>query len=103
MLKRYQVLLPDWLENYIVQIAELYDLSFSEIIRSEICFSILSSTKLLFPEYKMEITPKEVLELSIGQNKVGEEEKHRLLSKIYFETRKALEYMFPKVKNLKRK
>jgi len=51
----------------------------------------------------MEITPKEVLELSIGQNKVGEEEKHRLLSKIYFETRKALEYMFPKVKNLKRK
>lgn len=103
MLKRYQVLLPDWLENYIKQIAELYDLSFSEIIRSEICFSILSSTRLLFPEYKMEITPKEVLELSIGQKEVGEEEKHRLLSKIYFETRKALEYMFPKVKKTKKK
>jgi len=51
----------------------------------------------------MEITPKEVLELSIGQKEVGEEEKHRLLSKIYFETRKALEYMFPKVKKTKKK
>jgi len=98
VLKRYQVLLPDWLESYIIQIAELYDLSFSEIIRSEICFSILSSIKLLFPEYKMEITPKEVLELSTGQKEVETEEKHRLLSKIYFETRKALEYMSPKIK-----
>ena len=62
MLKRYQVLLPDWLESYITQIAELFDLSFSEVIRLEICFSILSSTKFLYPKHKMEITPKEILE-----------------------------------------
>ena len=103
MLKRYQVLLPDWLEDYIKQIAELYDLSFSEILRAEICFSILSSAKLLYPKYKMEITPTEILELSLGQKEVEEEEKHRLLSRIYFETRKAVEYMLPKLKKQKKK
>ena len=45
MLKRYQVLLPDWLEDNIKEIAEIFDLSFSEIIRLELCFAILSSTK----------------------------------------------------------
>ena len=103
MLKRYQVLLPDWLENYIVQIAELFDLSFSEIIRLELCFSILSSTKSFYPKYKMGITPKEILESAHGQKEVKEEEKHQFMSKIYFETRKAVEYRLPILKKQKGK
>jgi hypothetical protein len=97
MLKRYQVLLPDWLENYLTQIAELFDLSLSEIIRLEICFSILSSTKSLYPKYKMGITPKEILESAQDRKEREEEEKHRIFSKIYFETRKAAEYRLPKL------
>ena len=104
MLKRYQVLLPDWLENYIIQIAELFDLSFSEIIRLELCFSILSSTKSFYPKYKMGITPKEILESAHGQKEAKEEEeKHRFMSKIYFETRKAVEYRLPILKKQKKK
>jgi hypothetical protein len=103
MLKRYQVLLPDWLENYIIQIAESFDLSFSEIIRLELCFSILSSTKSFYPKYKMGITPKEILESAHGQKEGKEEEKHRFMSKIYFETRKAVEYRLPLLKKQKRK
>jgi len=102
MLKRYQVLLPDWLENYIIQIAELFDLSFSEIIRTEICFSILASTKSLYPKYKMEITPKEILEIAQNQQVAEEEDKHRFLSKLYFETRKAAEYRLPKLMKQKK-
>jgi hypothetical protein len=105
MLKRYQVLLPDWLESYIIQIAELFDLSFSEIIRLELCFSILSSTKWFYPQYKMGITPKEILESALGQKEVREEEekKHRFMSKIYFETRRAVEYRLPILKKQKKK
>ena len=103
MLKRYQVLLPDWLENYIIQIAELFDLSFSEIIRLELCFSILSSTKSFHPKYKMGITPIEILESAHSQKEVREEEKHRFMSKIYFETRKAVEYRLPILKKQKKK
>ena len=103
MLKRYQVLLPDWLEDYIIQIAELFDLSFSEIIRLELCFSILSSTKSFYPKYKMGITPKEILESAHGQKEAEEEEKHRYMSKIYFETRKAVEHRLPILKKQKKK
>jgi hypothetical protein len=102
MLKRYQVLLPDWLENYITQIAELFDLSFSEMIRLEICFSILSSTKFLYPKYKMEITPKEILESAQNKKEMTVEERHRLFSKMYFETRKAAEYRLPKLMKQKK-
>ncbi len=42
MLKRYQVLLPDWLEDYVKLLADKYDLSFSEIIRTIICNWILA-------------------------------------------------------------
>jgi hypothetical protein len=103
MLKRYQVLLPDWLEDYITKIAESFDLSFSEIIRLELCFSILSSTKEFYPKYKMGITPKVILESAHGQKEVKEEEKHRFMSKIYFETRKAVEYRLPLIKKQKKK
>ena len=103
MLKRYQVLLPDWLEDYIIQIAKLFDLSFSEIIRLEICFSILSSTKSFYPKFKMGITPKEILESAHSHKGAEEEEKHRYMSKIYFETRKAVEHRLPILKKQKKK
>ena len=103
MLKRFQVLLPDWLEDYITEIARLFDLSFSEIIRLELCFSILSSTQAFYPKYKMGITPKEILDSLIGQEEVKEEEKHRYMSKLYFEARKAVEYRLPILKKQKKK
>lgn len=61
MLKRYQVLLPDWLEEHVKFLADKYDLSFSEIIRGEICFSTLSAVMHLFPEYKPGMTPEIIL------------------------------------------
>ena len=63
MLKRYQVLLQGCLEDYIKQLVKKYDLSFSEIIRVELCFSILSSVTKLYPEFKPGIIPREILEM----------------------------------------
>lgn len=56
MLKRYQVLLPDWMEDYIKFLVERHDVSFSEIIRAELCFSFLNTIIKLCPEYKSGIT-----------------------------------------------
>jgi hypothetical protein len=105
MLKRYQVLLPDWLEEHIEYLADRYDLSISEVIRGEISFSILSAVMHLFPEYKPDISTKEILNQLIEQDKdnLEREQLHRVLSKIYFETRKAIEYWQSKDKNLKKK
>lgn len=105
MLKRYQVLLPDWLGDYIKILVDKYDLSFSEIIRTQICMAVLNSVPNLFPEYKSDITTKEIYNLQKNNAHKGmeREEMHRIMSKIYFETRKAIEYRLANEKKLNRK
>lgn len=105
MLKRYQVLIPGWLEEYIENLVQTYDLSFSEIIRLQICFSILYLIPTLYPEYKPGLSVQEIFKQrkEFGQNKLPEDEMHRTISKIYFEARKAIEYRLSKEKKLKKK
>ena len=105
MLKRYQVLLPDWMEDYIKYLVDKYDLSFSEVIRSEICIAILSAVSKLYPELKLDITAEDVFKMVEKDIQEGleREEEYRMLSKIYHETRKAVEYRLKKEKQKKRK
>ncbi len=94
MLKKYQVLIPEWLEEYIIFLAEKYDLSFSEIIRSEVCFSILCTVTHFFPDFKSSLKPQELLEMMKEKfaDDVEREEIYRFLSRMYFEARKAVEH-----------
>lgn len=96
MLKKYQVLIPDWLEDYIKYLADSYDLSFSEIIRAEVCYAILCHVTKLFPDFRPGINPDEILDLMIPKEGkgLGKEELQRVMSKITFETRKAIEHRF---------
>lgn len=105
MLKRYQVLLPDWLEDYIKHLADKYDLSFSEVIRAELCIAIISTISKLHPDYKFGITHEEILDMikEDVQENMERDEEHRILSKIYFETRKAIEHRFSQEKKQKKK
>jgi len=105
MLKRYQVLLPDWLEDYIKFLVDKYDLSFSEVIRIELCIAILNMVPRLFPDLKTEIRGEDIAKL-VKNNlelEMEREEPHRLMSKIYFEARKAVEYRFAQEKKQKKK
>ena len=95
MLKRYQVLLPDWLENYFRIGVDAYGYSFSEIIRLQICFAVLAQIPAIHPEYKPNINLQDIL-IAINQATKENADKKtydRLVSKIYFETRKAIEHM----------
>lgn len=105
MLKRYQVLLPDWLEDNIKLFADRYDLSFSEVIRAKICVAILAAMPKVYPEYEPGLTLEEIMNMFIGTNavKMEREEVHRMLSKIYFEARKAVEYRMAKETGQKKK
>jgi ABC-type polysaccharide transport system permease subunit len=104
VLKRYQVLLPDWLEDYIKFLVEKYGLSFSEVIRVKICLSVLSAVANLYPEIKLGITLNEITEMEKNnvQDTIKKDEMHRLLSKIYFETRKAAEHRLAKERKQKK-
>jgi len=94
MLKRYQVLLPEWLEEYITYGVEKYDLNFSELIRLELCLSILALIPEIHPEYKPQTTLKDAAAFlaRFEKGKLDREEMLRGISKIYFEARKALDH-----------
>jgi len=94
MLKRYQVLLPDWLEDYIKIGVSRYGISFSEIIRLQMCFSILAFIEESNPKYEPKIKAIDILHIDPkeAQNKKKEEELKKFISQVYYETRKAIEY-----------
>ncbi len=100
MLKRYQVLLPDWLEEYVIHIAERFDLSFSEIIRAQICLSVLLGMQYYHPEYKPAINLEQIFTSEFAQapEDVDRAEAHRRISQLYHETRKAVEYRLSREK-----
>jgi len=98
--KRYQVLIPEWLEDYIKFGVEKYGLSFSELLRLEICLSVISTMDALYPEYKTAFSAKEVFQAiqRYAKGKVDKREVDKIISKIYFEARKAIEFRFSKEK-----
>lgn len=100
MQKRYQVLIPDWLEEYIKWGVKKYGLSFSELIRLEICQAILSYICARYPEYKSGYEIKDLLTgiSSFEKGKMNPELLDKTISTIYFETRKAIEFRFSQEK-----
>lgn len=100
MLKRYQVLLPDWLEDYLKWGVKQTGLSFSEIIRLEICVAVMAMITELHPEYKPSLAVREIYSIakSFQKKKLGKEDLNKFASQIYFETRKAIEYRASKAR-----
>lgn len=100
MQKRYQVLIPDWLEEYILWGVKKYRLSFSELIRLEICQAVIQYISERYPEYKSRYEMKDFLTdiRSFEKKEMKPEELEKIISKIYFEARKAIEYRFSKEK-----
>ncbi len=94
MLKRYQVLLDDWLADFIKERAEKHDASFSEVIRIALCVYYGGITSEFYPEYEYEFTLKKMASClkKFAALDMSEDVIHKMISDIYFETRKALEY-----------
>lgn len=94
MLKRYQVLLDDWLADFIKERAEKHDASFSEVIRIALCIYYGGMIKEFYPEYEYEFTTKKMTSLlkKFAALDMSDDVVHKMISDIYFETRKALEF-----------
>ena len=103
MLKRQQVLLNDWLIEYIKFTAEKYDWSFSETVRLVLCVEIASWVSAMYPKYKTKISNKDLANevKKVADTKIMEEKHHRLISELYFEARKAAEFLIMQEKKAK--
>jgi hypothetical protein len=98
--KRYQVLIPDWLEDYIQWGVKKFGLSFSELIRLEICQAVINYISERYPDYQSGYSMKDFAEgiSRFEQGKMSREDLKKAVSKIYFEARKAIEFRFAKEK-----
>ncbi len=103
MLLRQQVLIEDWLVEYLKFLSERYDLSFSEVVRIALCAQFNEMVTLLYPKIKSRIDKKKFLRLLqvSDKNKQSREELHKFISKIYFEARKTIEVRMALVKKEK--
>lgn len=96
MLKRHQVLLNDWLAESIKYVSERYDISFSEVIRISLCLLMGQGVSIAYPKFKFAITEKDIANITqsrIKKKPLTSVELHTFFSKVYFEARKALEYL----------
>jgi hypothetical protein len=94
MLKRHQILLEDFIVDYAKHNAQKYDISLSEAIRLALCVQYGNWISENYPQFKYPFTPKKLRQRGMGTygKKRDLEKQHRLLSEIYFETRKAIEF-----------
>lgn len=95
---RYQVMLSDWMGDYVKFIADRYGLSASDVIRGHMCFGFLYAISMMYPEYKPELASKEFVKLAekMKNDDLNDEEFYQFTSKIIFETRKAVEFRLSK-------
>jgi len=101
----YQVLLPRWLERPIKNRVKNLDVSISEILRIQVCISVMAFQRVLFPEYKFDIPLEEFLQSikELTEKDDVKDEIREVYSDIYYETRKALDYREKKEKRAKKK
>ena len=95
----YQVLLPKWLEQHVKSRAIRTDMSYSEVIRIQICVAIISFHKVQFPDYQSPMTVDYISSRikKIDAKDISKEELQEFVSDLYYETRKALEYRYSKM------
>jgi len=100
MLKRYQVLLNGWLADFLKHMGDKYDLSFSETLRLAVCQYYLTMIQELYPEKEFEMSIQKNSERvkNYGGTDEDEQEKHEVMSRIYFKCSKALEFYLEKEK-----
>ena len=95
MLKREQILLTDWLSDWLHYCAEKYDVSYSELIRITLCLQVGNWVSKECPKYKFKFSENKMTKEfnKFLKTRRSEEELHRCFSKLYFEARKAIDFL----------
>lgn len=89
MQKRYQVFLDDWLADYVRYLCREYDVSFSEVVRIILSVSAGFMVSGIHKKFEYGLDQLKLFKVAKDRNS---EEMHKLISKIYFEARKAVEF-----------
>lgn len=103
MSKKFQVVLPDWMEEYLEALSKRFDLTISEIMRLELSLAFICFVNHYFPEYdgpSFGDLGIPIANESPSLENIDRERMHKILSRFYFEARKSIDYHM-KIENLK--
>ncbi|HOX54230.1 MAG: hypothetical protein PHI86_00560 [Candidatus Omnitrophica bacterium] len=106
MFSRQQILLQDWQVEYARFLSDSYDVSLSEAVRILNSIAMITVINGLYPtKYKPKITLKRIINhiSQMQQGKMELEEFHKMISELYFEARKAVEFRFENKNESKKK
>ena len=100
MLKREQILLTDWLSEWFHYCAKKYDLSYSELIRITLCLQVGEWVSKEYPKYKFNFSERKMTKEfeKFLKTERFEEERHKSFSQLYFEARKAIDFLIAQEK-----
>jgi len=104
MLKRKQVLLENWMIDYLKEITKTYEISFSESIRLLVSLQIVEIAKATNKNFKTKDFIKKISNVTEDYAKKDQcpEKLHNFISEVYFEGRKAAEIRTKQLKTLKK-
>ena len=105
VLKRFQILLPEWQEEYLRYISKKQNYSFSETVRIVLAEGILYMIPLLSPEYKTGTSKTKLAKIlkEVAKLDSTKKQRNKFRSIIYFEARKAIDYRLSKTNQKRRK
>ena len=99
MVEKFQVLLPEWLADYVHYLADTYDMKISEVIRMQVSAAAMFMAARLHPEFETDFEIDQLINTMTAHARKHDKEKvERIVSKLLFETRKAVEYRMEKEK-----
>jgi hypothetical protein len=101
MSKKFQVVLPDWMEEYLEAVAARFDLTISELLRLELSLAFISFVNHYYPEYDGPTFGDlgiPIAKEAPSLEKIDREIMHKILSQFYFEARKSADYHMKKEK-----
>lgn len=86
-------MLPMWLSDHIERVSGICELSVSEFMRIQLCFSVIAYTAIAFPQYKPDLPLKIICNKTLKLLESDDRENYlRFLSEVYFEARKAVKF-----------
>jgi hypothetical protein len=104
MLRRKQVMISDWLDDFVQYTAQKYDISYSEVLRLGTAYFLADVLSKADPKYKMKVTSKEISKVVYdGLEQCGDVEVTRkLIADIYHESKRILQARIEDVKKKNR-
>jgi hypothetical protein len=104
MLIRKQIMMSDWLDDYLNELSEVLHISYAELVRVVLCFGLCETLKETNPDYQMSVDVKKMAQVghdSLLSTDLHREQVKQLIGNIYYDSRRILDEHKKRVKSIR--